>query len=97
LTAGAIGRTLGWQILKSTAFELAHRRGRYTFNGRGYGHGVGFCVVGAMRRAADGASRPALLKAYFPGLQVADYRNLRLPAPPDVPSPPLVSGEAETR
>jgi stage II sporulation protein D len=93
----AIGRTLGWQILKSTAFELAHRRGRYTFNGRGYGHGVGFCVVGAMRRAADGASRPALLKAYFPGLQVADYRNLRLPAPPDVPSPPLLSGEAETR
>jgi SpoIID/LytB domain protein len=97
----AIGRTLGWQILKSTAFDLAHRRGRYTFKGRGYGHGVGFCVIGAMRRAAAGASRPALLNAYFPGLRVADYRTLRLPAPitapPGAPSPALASGEAETR
>ncbi|HEX2311202.1 MAG TPA: SpoIID/LytB domain-containing protein [Vicinamibacterales bacterium] len=97
----AIGRTLGWQILKSTAFELGHRRGRYTFKGRGYGHGVGFCVIGAMRRAAAGASRPALLDAYFPGVHVADYRTLRLPAPlpvpPGVTPPALASGEAETR
>jgi SpoIID/LytB domain protein len=97
----AIGRTLGWQILKSTAFDLAHRRGRYMFKGRGYGHGVGFCVIGAMRRAASGASRPALLDAYFPGLRVADYRTLRLPAPlpapPGATPPALASGEAETR
>ena len=95
----AIGRALGWQILKSTAFDLARHRGRYTFTGRGYGHGVGFCVIGAMRRAAAGASRPALLEAYFPGLRVADYRSLRLPAalPPVVTPPALASGEAETR
>jgi SpoIID/LytB domain protein len=95
----AIGRALGWQILKSTAFDLARHRGRYTFTGRGYGHGVGFCVIGAMRRAAAGASRPALLEAYFPGLRVADYRSLRLPAalPPVATPPALASGEAETR
>jgi SpoIID/LytB domain protein len=96
----AIGRTLGWQVVKSTAFDLSERRGRYTFKGRGYGHGVGFCVIGSMRRAAAGQSRPALLEAYFPGLHVADYRTLRLPgplaAPPDAPPPALASGEAET-
>jgi SpoIID/LytB domain protein len=97
----AIGRALGWHIVKSTAFDLSERRGRYTFRGRGYGHGVGFCVIGSMRRAAAGQSRPELLDAYFPGLRVADYHTLRLrvpsPALPGPAPPALASGEAETR
>jgi stage II sporulation protein D len=94
-----IGRTLGWQVVKSTAFDLSHRRGTYTLEGHGYGHGVGLCVIGSMRRAADGESRTALLKTYFPGLRVADYRTLRLPAAPVIPpaeqAPPLASGNAD--
>jgi stage II sporulation protein D len=94
----AIGRALGWQVVKSTAFGLSHRRGVYTFKGGGYGHGVGFCVIGSMRRAAAGESRTSLLNAYFPGLQVADYRTLRLPAaplaPPGDPTLPLANDEA---
>ena len=82
----AIGRTLGWQLVKSTAFDLARYRDTYRLKGHGYGHGVGFCVIGSMRRAADGESRTSLLKTYFPGLQVADYRTLRLPAAPVAPS-----------
>ena len=93
-----IGRALGWQVIKSTAFDLSHRRGVYTFKGHGYGHGVGFCVIGSMHRAAGGESRASLLNVYFPGLQVADYRTLRLPAAPVVPPAdqalPLASGEA---
>lgn len=93
-----IGRALGWQVIKSTAFDLSHRRGVYTFKGHGYGHGVGFCVIGSMRRAAGGESRTSLLNTYFPGLQVADYRTLRLPdapaAPLGDPTVPLASGEA---
>jgi SpoIID/LytB domain protein len=81
----AIGRTLGWQVVKSTAFDLAHHRDTYTLKGHGYGHGVGFCVIGSMRRAAGGESRASLLKTYFPGLQVADYRTLHLPAAPVAP------------
>ncbi len=95
-----IGRALGWQVVKSTAFDLSQRRGVYTFRGHGYGHGVGFCVIGSMRRAADGESRTSLLNAYFPGLQVADYRTLALPgapvAPPGEPPPALASGEASS-
>ena len=54
----AVGRTLGWQLLRSTAFTV-HRTARgYRFDGVGYGHGVGMCVIGAGRRAARGESAP---------------------------------------
>ena len=96
----AIGRTLGWQVVKSTAFDLSHHRGVYTFKGHGYGHGIGFCVIGSMRRAADGESRASLLKTIFPGLQVADYRTLRLPPAPVIAGrssqpPPLASRRSD--
>ncbi|MEW6322677.1 MAG: SpoIID/LytB domain-containing protein [Acidobacteriota bacterium] len=66
----AVGRVLGWQVLKSTAFDL-HRTGTgYRFEGRGFGHGVGLCVVGAGHRAAGGASAEAILRFYYPGLSL---------------------------
>ena len=39
----------------------------YRFKGRGFGHGVGLCVIGAGRRAAKGATANDILKFYFPG------------------------------
>ncbi len=60
----AVGRTLGWQIVRSTAFEVSKDGAGYRFEGVGYGHGVGLCVVGAGRRAARGetaADDPARL------------------------------------
>ena len=61
----AVGRTLGWQLVRSTAFDLLRADGGYRFNGVGYGHGVGLCVVGAGRRAARGESATQILRAYF--------------------------------
>ncbi len=66
----AMGRVAGWQSIKSTAFEVDRADGGYRFRGRGYGHGVGLCVVGAGRRAARGASAEEILKFYFPGLTI---------------------------
>jgi stage II sporulation protein D len=66
----AIGRTAGWNLIRSTAFDLRRTGGGYRFQGRGYGHGVGLCVIGAGNRAASGASADAILKFYFPTLQV---------------------------
>ena len=43
----AVGRTAGWALLKSTAFEVRRSSRGYQFTGRGVGHGVGMCVVGA--------------------------------------------------
>ena len=41
------------------------------FTGRGYGHGVGMCVIGAGARARRGESADEILRAYYPGLEVA--------------------------
>lgn len=64
----AVGRVAGWQLLKSTAFDVERTSSGYRFRGRGFGHGVGLCVVGAGRRAARGASADDILRFYFPGL-----------------------------
>jgi SpoIID/LytB domain protein len=67
----AVGRTIGWQHIKSTAFEVSRVEGGYRFSGHGSGHGVGLCVVGSARLAARGKSVDEILKQYFPGLEVA--------------------------
>ncbi|HEY6362932.1 MAG TPA: SpoIID/LytB domain-containing protein [Vicinamibacterales bacterium] len=59
---------VGARELRSTAFELEARGSTLRFTGRGYGHGVGLCVVGAGRRALRGESFEAILAKYFPGL-----------------------------
>jgi stage II sporulation protein D len=73
----AVGRELGWQLLKSTSFDVIRSGPGYRFTGRGYGHGVGFCVIGATNRADTGASRADILAAYFPGLQVTAASRLK--------------------
>jgi len=71
----AVGRTLGWQLLKSTAFDLKRTASGYRFTGRGSGHGVGLCVIGSARMAAEGRSATKILAEYFPGTKIE-----RLPA-----------------
>ena len=66
----ALGRVLGWQLVKSTAFDVQRTDTGYRFRGRGYGHGVGLCVVGAGARALRGESSDAILKFYFPSLAI---------------------------
>jgi stage II sporulation protein D len=67
----AAGRTLGWQHIRSTAFDLRHAADVYQFTGRGSGHGVGLCVIGSVRLAADGKSAAEILGRYFPGLEIS--------------------------
>lgn len=66
----AVGRVAGWQSIKSTAFEVDRTGTGYRFTGRGFGHGVGLCVIGAGRRAARGATADEILRFYFPGLTI---------------------------
>jgi stage II sporulation protein D len=96
----AVGRTLGWHLVKSTSFELSRTGQGYRFKGRGFGHGVGMCVIGATNRSASGWSRERLLKTYFPGLAVTPLATLRQVAAGGATiapeSEPLASGEAAT-
>jgi SpoIID/LytB domain protein len=73
----AIGRHLGWQHLKSTAFDIKRTSSGYRFSGTGFGHGVGLCVIGAGRRASRGSTADDILRFYFPTLSVQPYRSTR--------------------
>ena len=75
-----VGRTLGWHLLKSTDFTVRRTGGGYRFDGQGFGHGVGLCVLGSVRRAEHGESTQAIVQAYFPGLEIG-----RAPEAPTAP------------
>jgi hypothetical protein len=84
----AVGRVAGWQTMKSTSFDVRRLGSGYRFTGRGFGHGVGLCVIGAGNRAGRGAAADEILKVYFPNLRVESYRpgapatTVRASAPP---------------
>ncbi len=81
-----VGRTLGFQHIQSTQFELRRSGRAFRFTGRGAGHGVGLCVIGSMKLAARGQSAATMLARYFPGTQIGSYGARLTAAPPDPPS-----------
>jgi SpoIID/LytB domain protein len=85
----AVGPTLGWLRILSANFELRRSGTAYRFAGRGSGHGVGMCVIGAMHRAQAGETAASILAQYYPGLRIAPFA----PAAAAPASPP-VAGEA---
>jgi stage II sporulation protein D len=66
----AVGRALGWNRLRSDAYDLGLRNGTLVFDGRGHGHGVGLCQSGATEMASEGKNAKAILSFYFPGTRV---------------------------
>ncbi|MBW8861657.1 MAG: SpoIID/LytB domain-containing protein [Acidobacteria bacterium] len=96
----AVGRTLGWQHIKSTDFDLHARGDVYQFSGHGFGHGVGLCVIGSTRLAERGQSAAQILARYFPGLAIA-AESVRAPtttataaASRPLPAPPSTIARA---
>jgi len=63
---------VGTEVIRSARFGVTESGGRFVFEGRGYGHGVGFCQWGARGLAADGRSWQEVLLYYYPG---ADLRK----------------------
>lgn len=62
-------------ILRSTAFDVQERADGsrvswLALDGRGAGHGVGFCQWGAVGRARDGQTYGQILAAYYPSTRV---------------------------
>ena len=60
-------RAFGFRALASTRFDVAAANGTFEFKGRGLGHGVGLCQVGAFARISAGATPSQVLAHYFPG------------------------------
>jgi stage II sporulation protein D len=65
-----IGRALGWEHVRSDAYELGVRNGELVFDGRGHGHGVGLCQEGAAEMALEGKTAREILAFYLPGTAV---------------------------
>lgn len=68
-------RVLGWNSVKSTAFDLQLENNKYVFTGRGLGHGVGLCQFGAMGMARVGFSYQKILRHYFPKTALQKYEH----------------------
>ena len=69
---------VGATRLRSTAFDVEKDGERLRFTGRGFGHGVGMCVIGAGRRALRGETAAAILAQYYPGLDLTSVSAIGL-------------------
>jgi stage II sporulation protein D len=52
-------------------YDEAGRVTAYVFNGRGWGHGVGLCQVGAYGLARAGLTYDKILKHYYTGIELS--------------------------
>ena len=70
-----IGRTLGWNHVKSSRFTVARSGSQFVFRGGGFGHGLGLCQEGSHAMAQRGHSFRQILAHYFPGTRVSRGDN----------------------
>lgn len=63
-----VGRALGWQMVKSSRFEISRNGDNFIFRGSGFGHGLGLCQEGAHVMATRRMNYRQIVSFYFPGL-----------------------------
>ena len=61
-----IRRVLSESHLKSSAFEVRMEGDTITLDGKGWGHGVGLCQIGAAVMASEGYTYAEILQHYYP-------------------------------
>lgn len=67
----AIRKALSPSCLKSSAFEVeALPGGDFRLKGRGWGHGVGMCQIGAAVMSETGYTPKQIIAHYFPGTEI---------------------------
>lgn len=62
-----IRKWLSTSHLKSSAFDVTRAGEDFVLKGRGWGHGVGLCQIGAAVMADRGYDYAAILQHYYPG------------------------------
>lgn len=65
-----IRRLLSTSHLYSSAFEVEDRGDTLMLTGRGWGHGVGLCQIGAANMAVNGHDYRAILSFYYPASSI---------------------------
>lgn len=62
------------KILPSAWFTVKAAGGKVTAQGKGFGHGVGLCQMGALGRAKANQNFVQIIRAYYQGVDVAEFR-----------------------
>lgn len=62
-----IRKILSESHLKSSAFEIEMTKDKVILHGKGWGHGVGLCQIGAAVMASQGYTYKEILNHYYPG------------------------------
>lgn len=70
-----IRKWLSESHLKSSAFEVSWEGDRLVLDGKGWGHGVGLCQIGAAVMASRGYSFKEILRHYYPGAELTRNNN----------------------
>ena len=65
-----IRRMLSESHLKSSAFDVSWEGDEVVLKGRGWGHGVGLCQIGAAVMSVEGYGYSEILGHYYPGAKV---------------------------
>ena len=65
-----IRRALSESHLMSSAFEVEKQNGRFILHGKGWGHGVGLCQIGAAVMGEQGKSYDEILLFYYRNAQI---------------------------
>ena len=65
-----IRRILSESHLKSSAFDVRYEDDRIVLEGKGWGHGVGLCQIGAAVMASKGYTYTQILEHYYPGAKI---------------------------
>ena len=68
-----IRRALASTHLYSSAFEITDKGENVLLKGKGWGHGVGLCQIGAANMAQHGYSYRDILKFYYPGAEIHKF------------------------
>ena len=71
----AIRKALSPDCLKSSAFEAERDGDSFILRGKGWGHGVGLCQIGAAVMAANGFSYREILAHYYKDSVISDIGN----------------------
>ena len=69
-----LSTAFGARSIRSATFDVALQGNRFVFTGKGFGHGVGLCQVGAYARLRSGARLDQVLARYYPGTRLVALR-----------------------
>jgi stage II sporulation protein D len=68
---------VGPNRIRSNNYVIEMKGYYVDFLGKGWGHGVGLCQWGAKFMADQGYHFHQILKYYYPGVEIVNYRNVK--------------------